>query len=201
LVARLMDPDSGEVRVGGRRLQEIPLDVLRRHLGFAAQEPVLFSRSLQHNIGFGLETPDPQQVCRAADIAHLHGDILSFPEQYETVLGERGVTLSGGQRQRTAISRAVARQPEVLILDDVLSAVDTRTEAEIMHKLRPVMRERTCLFVSHRISTLRETDEIVVIEDGRITQRGPHEVLIAEPGYYAELNVMQQLADQLEAEA
>ena len=124
----------------------------------------------------------------------------TFPEQYKTILGERGVTLSGGQRQRTAISRAVARRPQILILDDVLSAVDTHTEASIMDKLQPVMNDRTCLFVSHRISTLRYTDELVVIEDGRITQRGTHDELIAQPGYYSELNNLQKLQQQMEEE-
>jgi len=117
------------------------------------------------------------------------------------LIGERGVTLSGGQRQRTSISRAVARHPAILILDDVLSAVDTQTEAAIMKKLQPVMKERTTFFVSHRVSTLRYADEIVVIEDGRITQRGTHDELIARPGYYRELNVMQQIKKELEADS
>jgi ATP-binding cassette subfamily B protein len=117
------------------------------------------------------------------------------------MIGERGVTLSGGQRQRTAISRAIARHPEILILDDVLSAVDTQTEAAIMEKLRPVMRKRTTLFVSHRVSTLRYADEIVVIEQGRITQHGSHEDLLAQRGYYSDLNTMQQIEEQLEADS
>ena len=199
MAARLTDPTGGELLIGGHPAKTVPLALLRAHIGFAEQEPVLFSRSLEHNIAFGLDKIDEATVPWAADIAHLHDDINDFPERYQTVLGERGVTLSGGQRQRTSISRAVARRPKILILDDVLSAVDTQTEARIMDKLHPVMTGRTCLFVSHRISTLRYTDEIIVIEDGRITQRGTHDELIEQPGYYAELNTLQQIQQRLEA--
>jgi ATP-binding cassette subfamily B protein len=200
LVARLMDPTKGSVKIGGTDIRKISLAELRGMIGYAAQEPVLFSRTLEHNIGFGVDDADMDIVGWAADIAHLHHDVEGFPKQYQTMLGERGVTLSGGQRQRTSISRAIARRPEILILDDVLSAVDTQTEAAIMSKLQPVMHERTTLFVSHRISTLRYADTIIVIEDGKITQRGTHEELITQPGYYSELNTLQQLEQKLEEE-
>ncbi|UCF17819.1 MAG: ABC transporter ATP-binding protein [Phycisphaerales bacterium] len=201
LVARLTDPTHGRICIDGHDVRIIPLELLRNHIGFAAQEPVLFSQTLEHNIGFGVDEPDQGLIHWAADIAHLRKDVETFPEKYETVIGERGVTLSGGQRQRTSISRAVARHPEILILDDVLSAVDTQTEAAIMDKLRPVMKERTTLFVSHRISTLRYADEIIVIEDGRITQRGSHDELAARPGYYCELNTMQQIEKEMEPDS
>jgi ATP-binding cassette subfamily B protein len=201
LVARLTDPTEGRICIDGHDVRIIPLEVLRNHIGFAAQEPVLFSRSLEHNIGFGVDEPDERLIDWAADIAHLKKDVETFPDRFDTVIGERGVTLSGGQRQRTSISRAVARHPRILILDDVLSAVDTQTEAAIMEKLRPVMEERTTLFVSHRVSTLRYADKIVVIEDGHITQQGSHDELVAQPGYYSELNTTQQLEKELEADS
>jgi ATP-binding cassette subfamily B protein len=201
LVARLMDPTQGRISIDGNNVKVIPLEFLRNKIGFAAQEPILFSQTLESNIGFGVDDPNEGLIYWAADIAHLKKDVETFPEKFETVIGERGVTLSGGQRQRTSISRAVARHPEILILDDVLSAVDTQTEAAIMDKLRPVMKERTTLFVSHRVSTLRYADEIIVIEDGRITQRGSHDELVTKPGYYSELNTMQKIEKELEADS
>lgn len=201
LVARLMDPTEGKISIDGHDIKVIPLSLLRKHIGFAAQEPILFSRTLEHNIGFGVDDPDERLIDWAADIAHLKKEVEAFPEKFETMVGERGVTLSGGQRQRTSISRAIARRPEILILDDVLSAVDMQTEAAIMKKLQPVMKNRTTIFVSHRVSTLRYADEIVVIEDGRITQRGSHDELIAHDGYYCELNAMQQIEERLEADS
>jgi ATP-binding cassette subfamily B multidrug efflux pump len=201
LVARLMDPTEGKISIDGHNIKIIPLDVLRNHIGFAAQEPILFSRTLEHNIGFGVDEPDEQVIDWAADVAHLKKDVEMFPNRFGTLIGERGVTLSGGQRQRTSIGRAVARHPEILILDDVLSAVDTQTEAAIIEKLEPVMRERTTLLVSHRLSALRNVDEIVVIENGRITQHGTHTDLIVQPGYYRELNAMQQIESQMEADS
>lgn len=201
LVARLHDPTEGSVRIGQTDLRNMTLSDLRNRIGYTMQEPVLFSQTLEKNIGFGLPEADSSRVKWAAQIAHLDPDIQNFPDQYETLLGERGVTLSGGQRQRTALSRAIAKKPDILILDDVLSAVDTQTEASIMEKIQPIMARSTTLFISHRISTLRYADHIIVIEDGSITQQGTHNELITQPGYYLELNTMQQIEQQLEANA
>ncbi len=198
LVPRLLDPDEGAVRFGGRDLRAWPLAALRARLGMAPQEPVLFSDTLAANLGFGMETPAEDDILRAADIAHLHEDAVRFPQRYDTLLGERGVTLSGGQRQRAALGRALARRPVLLILDDVLSAVDTHTEAAILAKLRPVMAQATTLLVSHRVSTLRDCDRILVLENGRITQDGTHADLLARPGYYRDLDERQRIEDHLE---
>jgi ATP-binding cassette subfamily B protein len=198
MIARIVDPTQGRVTIGGRDVREIPLSVLRKHVGMAAQEPVLFSDTLARNIAFGVPDATMDDILWAADVAHLHEDVQTFPRRYDTVLGERGVTLSGGQRQRASISRAIARRPTILILDDVLASVDTETEAAILGKLRPVAAERTTVIVSHRISTLREADFIIVLEDGRVTQVGSHADLVARDGYYRRLEQMQRLASQLE---
>jgi ATP-binding cassette subfamily B protein len=200
LTARLVDPTQGEITLGGVPLQQLPLQTIRKKMGCALQEPILFSKTLEHNLAFGLTQIEPDTLAWATEAAHLTNEIEGFSEGLQTLLGERGVTLSGGQRQRTAIARAIARRPEILILDDVLSAVDTQTEAAIMQKLTPIMDQRTTLFISHRISTLRYADSIIVIENGRITQQGTHRELLHQPGYYAELHLQQNLQQQLEGE-
>ncbi len=194
LLPRLQDVTSGAVRIGGRDVREIPLAELRGWIGMAEQEPVLFSDTLANNIGFGAPEATEAAILTAADRAHLHADIEQFPGRYATLVGERGVTLSGGQRQRTSIGRALSRDPRILILDDVLASVDTETEAAILGKLQGVFSSRTTLLVSHRIRTLAGMDWIVVVEDGRITQRGTHAELARQPGYYRRLHEMQQLA-------
>jgi ATP-binding cassette subfamily B multidrug efflux pump len=205
LICRLIDPTHGSVFIGGRDIKEYPLVALRSKIGLAPQEAFLFSDTLANNISLGLApagggatSPHEEKVLWAAGIAHLRDDVDQFPEKFATMLGERGVTLSGGQRQRTAISRAVALDPAILILDDVFSAVDTQTEAKILASLLPVLRQRTAIIVSHRVSTLRHADRIIVLDKGAIVQDGTHADLVKQPGYYREQDEMQRLEARLE---
>lgn len=207
LVCRLIDPSSGTVSIGGRDIRSYPLSVLRGRVGLAPQEAFLFSDTLANNIAFGLRPaeqvaphPHEEKIMWAAGVAHLREDVEQFPRKFATMLGERGVTLSGGQRQRTAISRALALDPSILILDDVFSAVDTQTEAKILSQLLPILRQRTAILVSHRVSTLKHADRIVVLDKGRIVQDGTHEQLVALPGYYREQDEMQRLEARLEGD-
>jgi len=199
LLPRLFDPTSGAVLLDGIDLRKLDPSELRRHIGFVPQETFLFSATLAANIAFGVEEATPQQIRRAAEMAGLAGDIEGFPLGYDTMVGERGITLSGGQKQRTAIARALLRDPRILILDDALSAVDTATEERILTHLAGVMRGRTVILISHRVSTVRQAGTIVVLERGRIVERGSHEELVEAGGYYAELCRKQMLEEELEA--
>jgi len=198
LIARLWDATEGAILIDGRPIREWPVETLRRSIGYVPQDTYLFSESVGENIAFGLKNLEPDQVREAAAIASLDSEVQDFPNQYQTMVGERGVTLSGGQKQRTAIARAVIRDPRILILDDSLSSVDTQTEEKILGRLRGVMSGRTTVLIAHRTSTVRDADQIVVIKDGGIIERGTHDELIARGGYYADLYQKQLLEEELE---
>lgn len=202
LLARLHNPPRGMVFVDGRDVRDISLSELRGAIGFVPQEPFLFSDTLADNVAFGvpqIKEQHPERISAAATVAQLDKDVADFPHGYETMVGERGITLSGGQKQRTAIARAVVTDPRILVLDDALSAVDTYTEEEILSRLRGVMRSRTSILISHRISTVRDADQIVVLDHGTLVERGKHDELIARGGYYAELYKKQLLEEELAA--
>jgi ATP-binding cassette subfamily B multidrug efflux pump len=201
LIPRLFDVQQGEVLIDGINVRRYPLQQLRRSVGYVPQETFLFSVPLRENVGFGLDRALTEaQVDWAGDVSQLNKDVEDFPARYDTMIGERGVTLSGGQKQRTAIARAVAKDPRVLILDDALSAVDTYTEAEILRRLRGVMRERTSIVVAHRISTVKDADEILVLDDGRIAERGAHRDLLERGGLYAQMYRRQLIEEELEVD-
>jgi ATP-binding cassette, subfamily B, multidrug efflux pump len=201
LVPRLHDPPHGTVFIDGIDVRHVPLAVLRGAIGFVPQEAFLFGATLADNVALGARTSHTgrERVERAAALARLDKDVAAFPRGYDTTIGERGITLSGGQKQRTAIARALLVDPKVLILDDALSAVDTDTEEEILERLRGVMRQRTSIIVSHRISTVRHADRILVLHDGRIAEQGTHEQLIAANGVYTDLYRQQLLEEELAA--
>ena len=199
LVPRLSDPTGGVVSIDGIDLRHADPAEIRRLIGFVPQETFLFSATIAENIAFGVESATEERIRRAAEIAGLSADIESFPAGYETIVGERGITLSGGQKQRTAIARAILRDPRILILDDALSSVDTMTEERILNHLAGVMRGRTVILISHRVSTVRSADRIIVLEKGRIVEQGSHADLVAAGGYYAALAQKQMLEEELEA--
>jgi ATP-binding cassette, subfamily B, multidrug efflux pump len=201
LLPRLHDAPAGTVFVDGVDIREIPLATLRGAIGFVAQEPFLFSASVADNIAFGLAERARSQAAieDAAATARLDKDVEAFPNGYDTLVGERGITLSGGQKQRTAIARALVMSPSILVLDDALSAVDTHTEEEILQRLSRVMRQRTSIIVSHRVSTVRGADQIVVLDQGRVAESGTHDTLVRHGGLYAELYRKQLLEEELAA--
>jgi ATP-binding cassette, subfamily B, multidrug efflux pump len=197
LIPRLHDAAPGTVLIDGQPVRNFTLSALRKSIGFVPQETFLFSETIRQNIAFGKPDASPEQVEEAATIAHISTEIQEFPKGFDTEVGERGLTLSGGQKQRTAIARAVIRDPKVLILDDALASVDTYTEERILSGLKRVMEGRTTIFISHRISTARNADQIAVLVAGRIAELGTHEELIARNGYYTSLFEKQRLEEEL----
>ena len=201
LIPRLYDAPPGTVFMDGIPIRQVPLRVLREAIGFVPQETFLFSETIHENVKFGTPAAADSEVERAADISNILPEIRGFPRAFETMVGERGLTLSGGQKQRTAISRAVIRDPRILILDDALSSVDAYTEEKILGQLTGVMAGRTTLLISHRVSTIRNADEIVVLHDGEVVERGRHEDLLARNGHYTDLYTKQLIEEELEKEA
>jgi len=198
LIPRLFDVTAGEILMDGQDIRKFSLRDLRRTLGYVPQDPFLFSTSLRRNLAFGRDEVTDADLERAVGIAKLDRDIAVFPRGLNTVVGERGITLSGGQKQRATLARALVIDPCVLILDDCLSSVDAQTEAEILQGLRSILQEKTCLIISHRISAVKEADEILVLEEGKIVERGNHQELVRRGGIYADLYQQQQLSEELE---
>jgi len=198
LLPRLYDITSGELLIDGNDIRTIPLEVLRSNIGFVPQETFLFSETIAENIRYGVDNGSANDLNSAAEISQIAKDVLEFPKQFDTTIGERGITLSGGQKQRTSIARAIMRQPKILILDDALSAVDTYTEERILHRLREFMKGRTSIIISHRISTVKDADLIVVLQNGEIAERGTHDELVDLNGIYSELHQKQLLEQELE---
>lgn len=200
LLVRAYDPAPGQVFLDGADIRDIPLAALRSTIGYGPQESFLFSKTIFENIAFAPGAWSPDNVYGAAQIAQVDGDIREFPYGYDTLLGERGVTLSGGQRQRVGIARALLKNPPILILDDCLSAVDTATEARILGGLRPIMRGRTTVIISHRLAAVQHADVIIVMSGGRIIEQGNHEELLAREGEYYSIYQRQQLEEAIAAE-
>ncbi len=197
LIPRIYDAAPGMVLLDGRPIREYSLASLRSSIGFVPQETFLFSDRIRENIALGVESATDEEIRDAAEAANIAADIEGFPDRYQTMVGERGITLSGGQKQRAAIARALIRNPRILILDDALSSVDTHTEDKILNHLREVMQGRTTIFISHRVSTVRNADRIAVLHNGKIVEIGTHDELLALNGYYSDLYNKQLLEEEL----
>lgn len=197
LISRLYDTTSGTVKIDGKPVQDIHLDSLRSTIGFVPQDPFLFSDTIANNIRFGKEDATQQEIEEAAKKAVVHENVIGFKEQYETILGERGVTLSGGQKQRVSIARAIIKNPQILVFDDCLSAVDTETEEKILGNLEEVSKDKTTFIISHRVSSAKNADKIIILEEGTILQEGTHDQLIKQEGYYKDLYEQQLLEKEI----
>ncbi|MER2997357.1 ABC transporter ATP-binding protein [Pontibacter populi] len=198
LLPRMYDVTSGRILIDGVDVRDYNIESLRSQIGYVPQDVFLFSDSIRNNIGFGLPTITEEQMVQAAKDADVYENIIRFPEQFDTKLGERGITLSGGQKQRVSIARALVREPRILILDDSLSAVDTKTENAILNSLRRIMANRTSIIISHRVSSVKLADRILVLDDGAIIQHGTHDELIRQQGLYKELYERQLQTEELE---
>lgn len=197
LILRLYNVDRDSIFIGGHDINDIPISLLRRDIGCVPQDNFLFSCTIEENIAFAYEKLPREKIEAAAEIADVYDDIMGFPQKFETLLGERGVTLSGGQKQRISIARAIVKDPGILILDDCLSAVDTKTEEKILKKLKEVTKNRTTIIIAHRISTIKDADEIIVLDQGKIIERGNHKQLIALEGYYNSIYQKQLLEEKI----
>jgi len=197
LLPRLFEVKEGKIFIDGNDIQLLPISVLRTSIGYVPQETFLFSDSIESNIAYSESVIDKEKVIQSSKVSQIYKDVDNFPDRFETVLGERGINLSGGQKQRTSIARAIISDPRILILDDAFSAVDTYTEEEILKGLKDIMKKRTTILISHRVSTLKDSDRIIVLKEGTVAESGTHESLIQQEGIYADIYFKQLLEEEL----